>query len=490
MRKIVIYLICVITFLSSISFIYANTEVSTNIQKSGDWEYIELDIPGVQRSVVLQIQKNSKGYVAAVMAQKNDNKYYEMLLFSPDLKKWEVTYDSLSKFTYEHPFIYAMYVLNDDFEKYLLTVEDDAFYYKMGNSNNYIKSIQGTNWTIVDSSPNFTYPLTEEWDTIFYLPKNKIYIKGNTNYSGYIDFKVSLDGTNWIEKYRGSAGQAIRSVAETADKIYVFRTQRPWYIENTYPTQFTGANVYCNVSTDKGVTWSNWNEITNKANYFVGKSQNSARGFLCSDAIAINNKKIILVGASDTAKTVTFGVSGNDEKAAIMVYNTPPKITSVTTQSGKYGDNSIIKFNVNVDNISEGTVVHATLNGKKKTIVANNENLSLSWNTNELKKATYEKITFYIEDPDGLQSTYEWKGYIDIDYPLLNLKNLISTYIPDKSNQQRIIIADLDNRKIDTNSQNTYMVENIKDMVEKKNCQLYLIGADNEVTKTLANYFE
>lgn len=488
MKKIIICLIFIITTIFSINITYANTEVSTNIQKSGDWEYIELDISNVKRSVVLQIKKNSNGYVAAILAQKNDNKYYEMLLFSTDLKEWKVKHEVITKLGDSFTLTKAM---NVDEYTYCLKVKDDIFYYQVQDTNTYLMSYDGQTWTDSDVFPKNDYPYFKDNASYFYLLKNNVYIKGDALYSGQVTFySLNQENNEWIERYNGSSGNAIRSAIEHGDKIYVFRTQRPWKSDGSGTTEFAGSKIYCHVSSDQGKTWSMWNEVSSKADFFVGRSEDNSRGFLCSNSLSTNNS-IVLAGASHTARSSSFGYNDKDEKAAVIIYDGfPPSITSITSMDGKYGDNSIINFNLNVDNISEGTVVHATLNGKKKTIVANNENLSLSWNTNELKKATYEKITFYIEDPDGLQSTYEWKGYIDIDYPLLNLKNLISTYIPDKSNQQRIIIADLDNRKIDTNSQNTYMVENIKDMVKKKNCQLYLIGADNEVTKTLANYFE
>lgn len=184
--------------------------------------------------------------------------------------------------------------------------------------------------------------------------------------------------------------------------------------------------------------------------------------------------------------------TGTENDPYVLTDNIPPVITVKSPISHQsLGDNTNINFELNVnDKNNDRVMITGKINNVVKSAVVNGTGTAtLTWNTAEIGEGKFTNIEFFADDGEA-KSKVVWDKSIDIKYTLHKLKTQIETYIPDKSNEQRFIIVDSDDRIIDYNTANINLINKIKEVLEKKGIKLYFIGGDNAVTKKLSTYFE
>lgn len=537
MKKFIISLICLlVTILSIFNITYASDGITTNIQKSGDWEYVEINIPNCENGVISNIEHNSKGFIAVVADARGwpVRKVTYHLLFSTNLKEWSLVYtDTVNYQVSSGPFESFLELGMHD--KKLLRVNNDNFYFQFYGTDKIITSDDGVNWiettyfppyppnivrrlsgdilfsnnvyiqTLLNNYPYIKYSLDGvnyldcNFDVlespsipydVYWLPYNNIFVSQGYGQTLYI----SNDGISWFNKKTyGSHGNYSVSVVENQSLIYSFHQQRAWYDANKNPT---GHRAYCFISDNKGETWSNFSDYETKVNEFIGKNTNKAIGFFNTDISKYNNWLLIYgakATATDTSSFIGYGCI--DVVPTLVIYkpNMPPEIESVTYhQNKKLGDNTIVQFSISVKDLDNNAVtISGSINEKTKSTTLSNGNgtTTLEWNTKELGEGKFSNIIFTANDGKAT-NTYIYTDTLDIKYVLQRFKSQVETFIPEKANVQRFVIADTDNRTIDDNTENRTLINEIKSILEKKNTNLYFIGGNNQITKDLTSYFE
>lgn len=171
--------------------------------------------------------------------------------------------------------------------------------------------------------------------------------------------------------------------------------------------------------------------------------------------------------------------------------NFPSEITIDSPFSDiQIGDNTNLTINGTVtDPDSDIINVTAKINNTTKAITTSNGNFSLLVNSREIGEGTFN-INLTIDDTKGGITKMQLPNTVNVKYILEPLFQKVETFLPDKSNLKRIIIADTDNRIIDDNVENRSFINKIKAILEEKNLDLYFIGGNNEITKDLAEHFE
>lgn len=259
--------------------------------------------------------------------------------------------------------------------------------------------------------------------------------------------------------------------------------------DNIYKILATATNrKYSLVERDDGHIY-NYNFANNFMYYIKTSTDNNPLGKTMLYKLDTNNNTEVVIDDEVSSGSTLYSMGGYVSYAGKKTPAWDEPVINLTPQNNKYGDNT--SFSIEGKVTGEGTVwVRCRIGGKlvKQTFNnPSNETFRLNFNTKDYIEGIYKDIIVTATTSNGVYGK-AIVGDITIRKALTNLRENVTGMPIAGNNGTRIVYLDSD-VKIDDNSDNQTLINEIKLLATDRKLGIYASDINNQVIKLLVSNF-